>query len=70
MQQRSFWVVIKDFEQEACFVLAFWVFAIMALKAKLVMDIIGQAGLPFVVTLQDPDRLVVSSRFDEYAGAQ
>lgn len=32
--QRSIYVVIKDFEQEACFVLGLWVFAIMALKAK------------------------------------
>lgn len=34
--KRSVFIVIKDFEQEACFVLALWVFAIMALKAKLV----------------------------------
>lgn len=31
---RSFWVVIKDFEQEACFVLMFWALAIMAYKAR------------------------------------
>ena len=36
--QRSIFIVIKDFEQEACFVLALWVFAIMGLKAKLVME--------------------------------
>lgn len=36
--QRSFYVVIKDFEQEACFILALWVFAIMALKAKNTMQ--------------------------------
>ena len=36
--QRSIFIVIKDFEQEACFVLALWVFAIMGLKAKLVLD--------------------------------
>jgi len=30
---RSFFVVIKDFEQEACFVLMIWALAIMALKA-------------------------------------
>jgi len=29
---RSFWVVIKDFEQEACFVLALWALAIMGYK--------------------------------------
>ena len=31
--QRSLAVVIKDFEQEACFVLMFWAFAIMVYKA-------------------------------------
>lgn len=29
----SFWVIIKDYEQEACFVLMFWAFAILAYKA-------------------------------------
>lgn len=29
---RSVWVVIKDFEQETCFILMFWALAIMALK--------------------------------------
>jgi biopolymer transport protein ExbB/TolQ len=36
--KRSIFIVIKDYEQEACFVLALWVFAIMALKAKLVIE--------------------------------
>ena len=36
--QRSAFIVVKDYEQEACFVLALWVFAIMGLKAKLVHD--------------------------------
>ncbi len=36
--KRSIFIVVKDYEQEACFVLALWVFAIMGLKAKLVMD--------------------------------
>lgn len=31
--ERSAWVVLKDYEQEACFVLMFWVMAIMGLKA-------------------------------------
>jgi biopolymer transport protein ExbB/TolQ len=31
---RSFFVVIKDFEQEACFVLAFWALAIMGYKTR------------------------------------
>ena len=32
VQQRSFYVVIKDYEQEACFVLMFWAFAILGYK--------------------------------------
>jgi biopolymer transport protein ExbB/TolQ len=36
--KRSIFIVIKDYEQEVCFMLALWVFAIMALKAKLVLE--------------------------------
>lgn len=32
--ERSLWIVLKDFEQEACFVLAIWAVAIMAYKTK------------------------------------
>ena len=32
VQERSLWVVIRDFEQEACFVLMLWAIAIMAYK--------------------------------------
>jgi len=31
---RSFYVVIKDIEQESCFILMFWAFAIMTYKAR------------------------------------
>ena len=31
--ERSFWVIIRDFEQEACFVLMLWAFSIMGFKA-------------------------------------
>jgi len=31
--ERSPWVLIRDFEQEACFILMFWAFAIMVYKA-------------------------------------
>jgi biopolymer transport protein ExbB/TolQ len=31
--ERSLFVLIRDFEQEACFILMFWAFAIMAFKA-------------------------------------
>ena len=46
--QRSFYVVIKDFEQEACFILALWVFAIMALKARMVMQERRMLNLQFI----------------------
>ncbi len=32
-EQRSVWVVVKDFEQETCFVLMFWALSIMGYKA-------------------------------------
>jgi biopolymer transport protein ExbB/TolQ len=32
VQQRSVWVIIRDFEQEACFVLMLWAMAIMGFK--------------------------------------
>jgi biopolymer transport protein ExbB/TolQ len=32
--ERSGWVVLKDYEQEACFILMLWVMAIMGLKAQ------------------------------------
>ncbi|HEY5624153.1 MAG TPA: MotA/TolQ/ExbB proton channel family protein [Gammaproteobacteria bacterium] len=31
--ERSFWVLIRDFEQEACFILMLWAFSIMGYKA-------------------------------------
>ena len=34
VQQRSFFVVIKDYEQETCFVLMLWAFAILGFKGK------------------------------------
>jgi len=35
--QRSVWVVIKDYEQESCFILALWAMAIMGYKARRAM---------------------------------
>jgi len=34
---RSVYIVLKDFEQEACFILALWVIAIIGLKAKIAL---------------------------------
>ena len=36
--ERSTWVLIKDLEQESCFVLMFWALAIMGYKAKAIID--------------------------------
>ena len=33
VRERSVWVLIKDFEQEACFILMFWALAIMTYKS-------------------------------------
>ncbi len=35
--ERSIYIVLKDFEQEACFILALWVFAIMGLKTATIL---------------------------------
>jgi biopolymer transport protein ExbB/TolQ len=35
--ERSIYIVVKDYEQESCFILAFWALAIMILKIKLVI---------------------------------
>ena len=34
IRERSTWVLVKDLEQEACFVLMFWALAIMGFKAR------------------------------------
>jgi hypothetical protein len=36
VRERSIWVLVKDLEQEACFVLMFWALAIMGFKAATV----------------------------------
>ncbi|MDH3334306.1 MAG: MotA/TolQ/ExbB proton channel family protein, partial [Gammaproteobacteria bacterium] len=34
VRERSVWVLIKDLEQESCFILMFWALAIMGYKAS------------------------------------
>jgi biopolymer transport protein ExbB/TolQ len=34
IQQRSFFVVVKDYEQETCFILMLWAFAILGFKGR------------------------------------
>jgi biopolymer transport protein ExbB/TolQ len=36
--ERSVWVLIRDFEQESCFILALWAFAIMGYKASVALN--------------------------------
>jgi len=36
--ERSLYVIIKDFEQEACFILMLWAFAIMTMKAQVAVN--------------------------------
>jgi biopolymer transport protein ExbB/TolQ len=38
VHERSTWVVIKDFEQESCFILMFWALAIMGFKTVNILD--------------------------------
>ncbi len=42
VRDRSIWVLIKDFEQEACFILMFWALAIMGYKS---VKIVGERRL-------------------------
>jgi len=37
VRERSIWVLVKDFEQEACFILMFWALAIMGYKARTIL---------------------------------
>lgn len=36
--ERSIWVIVMDFEQEACFILMIWALAIMGYKAKTIIE--------------------------------
>ena len=36
--ERSLYVIIRDFEQEACFILMLWAFAIMTMKGQVAVN--------------------------------
>ena len=36
--ERTIWVLVRDYEQEACFILMFWAFAIMGYKAYVAVN--------------------------------
>ena len=38
VRERSAWVVVKDFEQESCFILMLWALAIMGFKLTLLLN--------------------------------
>ncbi|RLE27149.1 MAG: MotA/TolQ/ExbB proton channel family protein [Acidobacteria bacterium] len=42
VQERSVWVIVRDFEQEACFILMFWAIAIMGAKT---VDLVREGRL-------------------------
>ena len=45
---RSIYIVLKDFEQESCFILAFWMLAIIGVKSKIALHerkLLGQSLL-------------------------
>lgn len=44
----SLYVIVKDYEQESCFVLLLWATAIIAHKARLLLAERGQLGLDFL----------------------
>lgn len=56
VQQRSFFVVIKDYEQESCFVLMLWAFAILGYKGR---EVLRQQKLLGQDLLQLPEGLPI-----------
>jgi biopolymer transport protein ExbB/TolQ len=56
VQQRSFYVVIKDYEQESCFILMLWALAILAYKGRAIYH---QQRLLQHDLLQVPDSLPI-----------
>jgi len=58
VQQRSFFVVIKDYEQETCFVLMLWAFSILGYKGRAVFR---QQKLLERDLLQLPDNLPIGT---------
>ena len=51
---RTFFVVIKDFEQEACFVLMIWALAIMGYKTRTAMRESRMLEMPLVSLAEGP----------------
>jgi biopolymer transport protein ExbB/TolQ len=49
---RTFFVVIKDFEQEACFILMFWALAIMGYKANVAVREARMQEMPLIAVAE------------------
>jgi len=58
VQQRSFYVVIKDYEQETSFILMLWAFSILIYKGRTVID---QQQLLQTDLLELPDNLPIGT---------
>ena len=63
--ERSFFIVIKDYEQEACFILMLWSSAIMGYKARQVLR--ERAHLKQGLLAVDPQTRVLPEDAREYA---
>ena len=73
VQQRNFYVVVKDYEQEACFILMFWAIAILAYKGTVTWKQQTQLEedllqLPSDLPIGPEDTRELSSRLDELPG--
>lgn len=73
VQQRNFYVVVKDYEQEACFILMFWAIAILAYKGTVTWKQQTQLEedllqLPSDLPIGPEDTRELNSRLDELPG--
>lgn len=73
VQQRNFYVVLKDYEQEACLVLMVWAFAILGFKGLSVWKQRRQLEedllqLPATLPLGPEDAAAVEQRIGELSG--
>jgi biopolymer transport protein ExbB/TolQ len=73
VQEQSFYVLIRDFEQEACLILFFWALAILAFKGYAVWRQQGQLDmdllqLPHDMPIGTEDTRMLITRLEEIPG--
>lgn len=73
VQQRNFFVVLKDYEQEACLILMVWAFSILGYKGVIMWRQRRQLGedllqLPESLPLGPEDAPAVKARIEELSG--